>query len=296
MKIKNNTAMQQPVIVIGMKHSGIPLVSELLSHAGIFMGNDLNENAESKLFESLNHWIFNQAGATWDNPYNFRFVDEAFTQAIASGILRHLKGHRLKPFLDSARRKYRKAERFDFDWGFGHPLNTFTLEVWKLLFDRPRVIHIHRNPLDVIAAMQQSNALLNATMHGGILKGMKRHRLERKLTNERIYQNSLRANDMTAAFELWKAYLEQAMSIEEKLNTPVHHISYERLLKDFSGETEALFRFLGFKIPDGTLLEVEAKIKKEKCYAFLKTNILNEFYQSIKNQSLMAELDYHAIV
>jgi len=287
--------MQQPVIVIGMYHSGITLVSEMLTHAGIFMGNDLNEHAGSKLFDSLNHWVFHQAGATWDNPYNFRFINEGFTHTIASGIQRHLKGHRLKPFLDNTRRKYRKVDRFDFDWGFAHPLNTFTLEVWKELFDRPRIIHVHRNPMDVIAAMQQSNAALIASM-GGVFKGMKRHRLERKLTKERIYERSLRANHLPAAFELWKQYLEQAMQVEEKLHVPVYHVSYERLLKDFAGETEGLFRFMGFKIPDGVLLETQAKIKKEKSFTFLKSNTFSEFYHTIKNQSLMAELDYHAIV
>ena len=287
--------MKQPVIIIGMHHSGTDLVSELLSHAGIFMGNDIKENGKSELFGKLNEWMFAQAGATWDNPYNFNFVDEEFSIRVAKVLKGHLRGRHLKPFLDEARRRYSKVEKFDFDWAWSDPLNTFTLDIWMKLFTSARIIHVYRNPMDVAASLKNQNQIFRESVSDGIFKRMKRRNLERRLSNEKLFRLSLRTDNLEESLKLWHQYLDKAMNIEETFGFDTYHICYEDLVRNFKPETEKLFKFLGFSIPDGALLEMQAKVKKEKCFTFLKDDELNEFYQSIKNQSLMTELNYHDI-
>lgn len=287
--------MNHPVIIIGMEHSGIPLISETLHQAGIFMGEDQNENAESELFGKLNDWIFAQAGATWDSPQNFEFIDEDFSERMTKALRQHLRGRQLRPFLDAARRGYKKVEKFDFDWGWAGSLNTFTIRLWKEIFDDAKIIHVHRNPLDVVESLQKQNEHFKSSLSGGIFKGIKRRSMERKLSRDRIFDLSLRINHTDECVNLWRQYLTRAMNVEEFTGLKTYHVSYENLIKNFMPEAEKLFHFLGFKIPDGSLLEMEKKIKGIKCYTFLKDNELNEYYQSIKNQSLLTELNYHNI-
>ncbi len=287
--------MKQPVIIIGMYQSGTDLVSEMLSHAGIFMGNDLNENGNSELFGKLNKWMFAQAGATWDNPCNFDFVDEDFSLRIAKSLKGHLKGRHLKPFLDETRRKYSRVDKFDFDWAWADPLNTFTIEIWKKIFTKARIIHVYRNPMDVAASLKIQNQEFRESVSDGIFKRMKRRNLERRLSSEKLFRLSLRTENLEESFQLWNQYLNKEMNVEETTGFDTYHICYEDLVHDFKSESEKLFKFLGFTIPDGAFLELQDKVKKEKCFAFLKDDDLNEFYQSIKNQSLMAELNYHEI-
>lgn len=288
--------MKQPVIIIGMHQSGTGLVSDLLNHAGIFMGHDLNENGNSELFEKLNSWMFLQAGATWDNPYNFAFIDEGFSMKVAKSIKRHLKGRQLKPFLDEVRRRYSKVEKFDFDWGWSDPLNTFSLEIWKEIFSNPRIIHVYRNPMDVAASLKKQNELFKESMSEGFFNSIKRRNLERRLSNEKIFSLSLRTYNLEESFKLWNEYVVRAMDVEQTTGFKAYQLCYEDLVCNFKSETEKLFKFLGFSIPDGAFIEMQPKVEKEKCYTFLKDDTLNEFYQTIKNQSIMAELNYHDIV
>lgn len=288
--------MKQPVIIIGMHQSGTALVSDLLNHAGIFMGNDLKENEKSELFGKLNEWIFAQAGATWDNPYNFNFVDEDFSVKIAKSLKGHLKGRYLKPYLDEARRRYSKVDKFDFDWGWSDPLNTFTIEIWKKIFTDARIIHVYRNPMDVAASLKKQNEIFRASVSDGFFKSIWRRNFVRRMSNEKIFRQSLRTDNLEESLKLWHQYLDRAMNIEQTTGFSTYHLRYEDLVGNFKSETEKLIRFLGFTIPDGSFIEMQAKVNKEKCYEFLKDDILNEFYQTIKNQSLMTELNYHDIV
>jgi len=287
--------MKQPVIIIGMYHSGTGLLAEALAQAGIFMGHDVTKNSESGLFHAMNEWIFLQAGATWDNPYNLRFINTDFSHKITRALRRQLKGKHLKPFLDASRRSYHSFEKFNFDWGWADPLNTFTIEMWKGLFQDAKIIHIYRNPMDVAANLKMQNKLFKEAASGWIFKVIKRRKQEKRLTSQKLFELSLRTNTVDECFKLWEQYIRQAMRVQESSGFASYHLCFEDWVQNFKSESEKLFRFLGFTIPDGSLIEMEAKIKSEKCFSFLKDDELNEYYQSIKNQSLMTELNYHAL-
>lgn len=287
--------MKQPVIIIGMHYGGTSLVSEMLHSAGIFMGNDQNEKAHSKLFRELNSWIFQQVGATWDNPYNFSFLNDDFSDRVAKALKRHLKGRHLKPYLDDARHRYCKVERFDFDWGWSDPLNTFTIDLWKRVFDGVRIIHVHRNPVDVIHDLQKQNERFREETDRGLFGGLLRRSRERRLISDRLYEYSLRLNSLDQGFELWKSYVEKANDITTEGGNSIYHLAYEDLIRDFDGESEKLFTHLGYKLPDGALKEIKEKVRHYKPHLFLKNGELSEYYQAIKNHSLVIEMNYHNI-
>ena len=65
-----------PIIICGMHRSGTSLVSRALESAGLFVGDVKEHNHEAVFFLTLNQWMFEQLGASWDNPYNMRFIND----------------------------------------------------------------------------------------------------------------------------------------------------------------------------------------------------------------------------
>ena len=224
--------MKQPVIIIGMYGSGISLVSKMLHHSGIFMGADQNENAGSQFFRNLNKWMFVQAGATWDNPYNFRFINENFTHSLQKALKRHLKGKPLRKFLGSSKKGNNNYEAFTFDWGWNDELNTYTIQVWESLFDNPKIVHVYRNPVDVAANLRSRAIAFHKERQKRFLTGFKQRKLENHLSPLRIYEYSLRVLNPEEGFRLWQQYLKQALSIAEKTGAEVYQIRFEDLLDD----------------------------------------------------------------
>jgi hypothetical protein len=287
--------MKHPIIIIGMPRSGASFVSELMHLSGIFMGADCKHNGESQLFADVNHWIMAQAGATWDNPYNMQFINDEFKTKVAKNLRRQLKGKSLRQYLGDERRGYRSFDRINFDWGWKDPRTTFTLEIWKTLFDDARIVHVYRNPVDAAESLRRYCTEYQQLHLKSFLGGFKRNRLARKLSHQRLYDFSLRALHLDEGYKLWQQYITQANRVQEATGFPTWHMRIENLLQEPQTEIEKLFAFLGFRVPDGIYKEVEGKISKKKIFAFSSDKKLNEYYQSIRNQSLVTEMNYHDI-
>jgi hypothetical protein len=287
--------MKNPIIIIGMPRSGASFVSELLHLSGIFMGADRTHNGESQLFADINHWIFAQAGATWDNPYNMQFINDDFKTKVAKNLRRQLKGKSLRQYLGDERKGYRNFERIDFDWGWKDPRSTFTLEMWKMLFEDARIVHVFRNPVDAAESLRRYSMEYQKIHLKSFLGGFKRNRLARKLSHQRLYDFSLRALHFDEGYKLWQQYITEANHVQEATGFPTWHLRFEDLLQEPQSEIEKLFAFLGFKVPDGIYKEVEEKISKKKIFAFTNDKTLCEYYQTIRNQALVTEMNYHDI-
>lgn len=287
--------MKQPVIIAGMHRSGTALISELLHHSGIFMGADQDENSESNFFRRLNEWIFAQAGASWDNPYNLQFINESFLNAITKALKNHLKSRSIKKYLGFDLKRQHNYEKFDFDWGWKDSLNTFTAENWNKIFPQAKIIIIYRNPVDVAASLQKQNIRLREERQKKLFTGFKLRRLEKRLTPDRIYEQSLRTLHLDEGFKLWEQYVLQAQKLENDPELNTYSLGYENLLENKTEEIEKLYNFLDFKLPDGMTRELTGKIESDRLYAFVKEKTLVEFYQTIRNRSLVAEMNYHNI-
>ncbi|HZK08696.1 MAG TPA: sulfotransferase [Bacteroidales bacterium] len=287
--------MKDPIIIIGMPRSGASFVSELLHLSGIFMGADRKHNGESQLFTDINHWIFAQAGANWDNPYNMQFINEDFKTKAAKNLKRQLKGKSLRQYLGDERHGYRNYERINFDWGWKDPRSTFTLEMWRMLFEDARIINVYRNPVDSAESLRRYCMEYQQVHLKSFLGGFKRGRLARKLTHQRLYDFSLRALHIEEGYKLWQQYITEANRIQQATGFKVWNVRFENLMQNPQAEIENLFAFLGFKVPDGIYKEMEPRISEKKVYAFLNDKHLCEYYQTIRNQSLVTEMNYHDI-
>ncbi len=287
--------MKQPIIVIGTPHSGTQQIFTLLSKAGIFPGADFAEGKDSPYFGRINRWILAQMGATWDNPYNARFVDDGFIEALQPTLLRHLRGKLFREFL-GGKKEVKKAAYIDFDWGWSDPKATFTLDIWKKIFTEPLVIRIYRNPVDVVSAFKMESQKTEQMRKTKKFDGLSRRRIERKLIDTRIYDVSLRTSKPIEAYRLWQQYIEQGQKLEENPGLKIHTIRYEELIENPGKEIEKLFAFLNFKLPDGIIKRAKENLTGLKPVEFLKDREMMEFYNTIHNQSIMAEMNYHDIV
>lgn len=286
--------MKQPIIVTGTPHSGTQLIFGLLSRAGIFSGGDFIEGQDSPYFSRINKWILTQMGATWDNPYNARFVDDEFIEAIQQTLQRHLRGKLFREFLGE-KKEVKKAAYIDFDWGWSDPVATFTLDIWKRIFTEPLVIQIYRNPVDVVSAFKTESQKTEQLLKTNKFDGLSRRRIERKLIDTRVYNTSLRTSKPIEAYRLWQQYVEQGLKLEENTGLKLHIIRYEELIANPGVEIEKLFAFLNFKLPDGIIKKAKENLVGLKPVEFLKDREMMEFYNTIRNQSVMAEMNYHDI-
>jgi hypothetical protein len=76
-----------PIIILGMHRSGTSMINGLLQRAGVFIGHRQlpSRQHEAVFFLRFNEWIFSQANATWDNVYNFQFIDDRFVTDVENG-------------------------------------------------------------------------------------------------------------------------------------------------------------------------------------------------------------------
>jgi hypothetical protein len=140
-----------PVCIAGMHRSGTSMVAKLLYEAGLYLGpeEDLHPPGpanpegfwENRRFVRLNQQILIQLGAGWDYPPPLPVdwtVDRLTPlRAEAETLLEH--------FTDRE------------PWGWKDPRNCLTLPFWQSLLDRPRVVVVVRNPLEVAHSLRKRN-------------------------------------------------------------------------------------------------------------------------------------------
>ena len=280
----------QPIIVLGMHRSGSSLLVRILQELGVFMGNDLEENNESMFFNKINDWMLLQAGASWDNPENFNYISNDFKGLMAEITENRLNSIHLKRYMGSSKRSIKNAQ---FTWGWKDPRNTFTIDVWKAIFPEARIIHIYRNPVDVVNSLIKRETSIISVTGNPTKTGLKKKFYGLNLPRERLFYHSFKSLDKQAVFSMWKQYVEKALRLKEEKD--ILSISYENLLENPEIEMGRIAGFCGMKTKskaDGNFLESFDKTRK---YAFTYENELMEFYETIKDDGLVLELGYGSI-
>lgn len=135
------------IIILGMYRSGTSLVSGLLYHMGIFMGEDFGSNDdpwphyEDQAFVSLNQQLLTSAGGSWRNPPSIESLWTA-SHAYNERIQRLLRNRcSNKPL-----------------WGFKDPRTCLTVPIWHnhlLLWGKPYYIIVWRERDRVISSLIQ---------------------------------------------------------------------------------------------------------------------------------------------
>jgi len=281
----------QPIIVIGMHRSGSSLLVKVLKELGVFMGNDLEENKESMFFNKINDWMLLQAGASWDNPENFKYISDDFKALMVDIVQNRLKSIHLKKYLGSANHSIKDST---FVWGWKDPRNTFTIDIWQEIFPEAKVIRVFRNPVDVISSLAKREAS-KITVTGNPTKtGLKKKYFGFKLPQERLFYHSFKSLDMQAAFILWKKYVEKELQVGE--DSEIMNVSYESLIENSLESYNKISAFCNVDVKHKNPESLFQGFDQSRKFAFVKEKQLVEFYGKIKDDELVVKLGYGNII
>jgi hypothetical protein len=285
-----------PVIVMGMHRSGTSLLSELLKQMGIFMGADWEDNKESKFFLEINEWLLKQAGVCWQEPKSFVYVSADFKKLMAEIILNHFKTRSRFNYLGQ-QKSYKSITDIDFPWGWKDPRNTFTREVWKEIFPDAKLIHLYRHPVDVIRSLVKRENDFLSTLNISIESrtGLKKKYMGYRLPEKRLFFHSFRTVNIQGAFDMWKEYVEQALTINENNPQKILHVCYEDLVEDMERVLTTISSFLEIPLTSQTLEKLKKAINPGRHYAYLESIEYKSYYDKIKNDPLVVKLGYHKI-
>lgn len=284
-----------PVIILGMHRSGTSMIARMLHKLGLFMGNDLEINHESRFFLQCNEWLLRQASAAWDNPGAIRWLlSSEDLLKLVEDYLRFRLGHwPVHRYLGLAR--YLRGDRLlggmRQSWGWKDPRNTFTLSIWLRLFPEAKVVHVYRNGVSVSAS-------LHARGGRGIARA--RHRYERRqkwglyrwLAKRNGFIYTVRCLDFMSAFSLWEEYVDSAFRVLGACDIPVFTIKYEEFVSDPLRNLQELAFFCGLN-PEPALVEkVAVCADRDRIQKFKSSPDLLEFYGKVKNRKWMKDLGY----
>lgn len=283
-----------PVIIIGMHRSGTGMLSRMLEELGLFVGNKTNkENNEALFFYKLNEWMLREANASWDNPYNFNFINDSFKRQIIKVLESHLKGFRRIEYLGPKFfLRYKDIKDLDFPWGWKDPRNTFTVDIWKEIFSDAKILHIYRNPIDVAESLRKREIELQRTFKKNWGKRVR----ETLLIGRVEYQQSLRVQNIYEGIELWREYIAKAFSLDKDFKKNILHIRYETFTENPEGILKNALNFLELKFSETDILNVVKNVKADRKFAFTGREDLIEIYNQIKNEDIMKKLEYNNIL
>jgi len=191
---------------------------------------------------------------------------------------------------------FKELESLTCPWGWKDPRNTFTFDIWKEIFPSAKVIHIYRNPVDVISSLQKREASRMPTGPIHSRTGIKKTFYSRKLPGKRLFHHSFRSQDNMSSFRLWKEYTTKATSIVSDDKTESIQISYEGLLEKPGGVLKQLADFCDLDYNKLIIEKILASIDTSRKFAFISNKDLVEFYNKIKEDKLVESLDYGNIL
>jgi hypothetical protein len=136
------TLRDDPVIVLGMHHSGTSILAEVLHRAGVFMQANMR-HSESKFFTRLNDRVILGRPDRWA-ALPLPPVDEIMSRLAAARD-------------EIARKALRRYVAAGYDgasrWGFKDPRSCVTLPLLLELYPRAQLVHIVRDADDVAASL-----------------------------------------------------------------------------------------------------------------------------------------------
>ena len=271
------------------------MLTRLLEELGLFVGAEklpFNLN-ESTFFFRLNEWLLQQVNASWDNVYNYQFMDEFIKEKVHEILLNELGGPQRKKYLGRKQAaKYRDIRDLDFSWGWKDPRNTFTADVWKTIFPYAKFVHIYRNPIDVAQSLRVRELLIRESLQLTI--GFK----ILKLLNYKVVQTlSSRVLNIKEGITLWSDYVERAFSLEDVYGQDnIIHVRYESFLEAPEPCLKDILEFIDLSVENSRIKQVIQMVDPGRKFAFIHDERLVEHYEQIKNQSIMEKLKYHSIV
>lgn len=255
--------MTYPILIIGMHRSGTSLIARVCEQFGLFIGADLDHNAESRHFYQLNKSVLGYAHAAWDAPENVRYLLQSTREKKV--ILDQLQTAGFGSYLPKSRfRQSQLPER----WGWKDPRTTLTLPLWLKLYPTAKIIHVIRNGVDIALSLNK--------------------REQAKEPTPKPYF-SIRCTQFHGAFSLWEEYLRFAeANLAEIDPASVLTIKYEDFLADPHPIAQNLATFCDIPYDKTAVPE----LNPNRAFAFRQTSAGLEKYEAVKKSNIMVKYGY----
>lgn len=278
------TALQAPVIIVGMHRSGTSMVTRLLERLGLFVGWRKQRDHEALFFLGLNEWLLSQCGGAWDHPEPIRhLIGNPDARALVTDYLAvSLRSPRSVSFLGPGRfLRYRSPMALPAPWGFKDPRTTFTLPIWLDLFPEARVVYVCRHGVDVAASLKaRQEALLRR----------RRERYRRLRPTYRIrpkqvgFTVGLRCATLGEGLELWEAYMRAGRGALLERGDRGLEVRYEDMLADPAVVLERLGSFCGLAPTPERCGELVRDIRPDRAFAYRSEPEQVDFAESVKDR------------
>ncbi len=265
------------------------MITKFLEQLGLFVGHEKDNNHESLFFFDLNKWIFDVGISKVDYPLNLQFMNPNCKEEVISVIDYHLSGPRKRKFL--GRHSFKDIRDIDFNWGWKEPRNTFTLEFYKELFPKAKVIHIYRNPID-----SANSYLKRDFVRRNAFNLTWKKKLKRKFLISKKYHQNFRLNSIEDGYQLWDEYVSKSFSWEEEFGDSMLTLKYEDFLDQPAQYLQELANFCGLNVTDEKINSAIVNVDASRKYAFTSDDKLVNFFHKIKNDEWMIRLGYNEIL
>jgi len=298
------------------------MITGFLKKLGLFVGDDLLEHYESEFFFRRNETILNSVRGGWDNPLPVRplMQNKMMRRRLSSVLLKDTNSLYILPYLGLTRYlRCRSVSKINFSWGWKDARNTFTLPAWLDVFPKAKILHIYRNGVDVAQSLrfrEQTRIQRFVSEVGNIKPNMLKRNLElmekslfqyiiRKLRSVRSRLCPLRRYkqfgvspviNMERAFMLWTQYVSVSLECQNILNNDFLNIKYEDLFSDSEKMLESMCEFCDLSPKKDNIISITSSINKTRCFAFIESDELRNFYKSVKSHPLMDKLGYSELL
>ena len=232
-----STHRHPTVAVGGLGGSGTRVVAEILHHAGVSIGNDLNRSLDDMLFT----FIFRRHETAKTSAQQITELAELYTTLRTSGagslsereneLLEQLISEPAFQFAPGWNRKRRQKiveQKLSAVWGWKEPNTHVFVESLFELYPAIRYVHVVRNGLDMAYSDNQNQLELWGEKY-----------LQTKTTPTPFW-----------ALKYWCAVQKKTLELQVKNPQSVYLLSFEKLCLDPLGETRKLLTFLGLQGSD----------------------------------------------
>jgi len=265
------------------------MLTRLLERAGLFVGYNKEGNNEAIFFLQLNEWMLRQANASWDNPYNFQFINQELEEYFVEVLQAQLRANAPAAFLGpNLATQHPDLHQLSFSWGWKDPRNCITLHIWKRIFPDMKVLNIYRNPIDIAYSLHKRELSYAQRMEASLVAHP-----GKVATGEFKRHRSPRVFHLHEGVKLWKEYLQQVDKQRGLFSSADwRDVHYEEFLQNPVGTLTDLVQFCGMDNTVIDIAELAKDVKQERRYAFTQNPSLTALYNEVRTDPLIQSLGY----
>jgi hypothetical protein len=269
------------------------MLTQMLEGLGVFVGRSTDEYDEAQFFTTLNCWLFQQSGATWQTPEPMcHLLEHAPARALAVHHLRQaLSTPRVAAYLGwPAYFRYRTPARLARPWGWKDPRTTYTLPLWLEVFPDAKVIHIYRHGVDVANSV---TVRAQAGQDSGEIWHRRRKALYWVWAKRSDLNRAVCCLPLRRSFALWEAYVYQAHQHVQSLGPyRALELQYEHVLDDPYTAVRRLAAFCGLSVSPDAFEQVVQQVQPDRAYRYRSHPDLNHF--ALRHATRLAVWGYYA--